>query len=79
MSTNGSQSARDLTLYWNQYSICSLFANYTLSVQNDQSLEREKIRYKIKNVDIYEYDQLEEEYICDVSFTSYTYRGLGLY
>ena len=55
------------TLYWNQFSICSLMANYTLTVQNKLATSEEKIKYKTKHIDIYTNEQLTEDYLANVS------------
>ena len=55
------------TLYYNDYSLCSLMVRLTLAFCNDGNKEVEPLDVREQPVDIQHGGQLEEEYLCDVN------------
>ena len=55
------------TLYYNQYSICSIMVRYTLAVRG-QALDKDsEIQIEEQPVEIFNEEQMTEHFLCDIN------------
>lgn len=79
MATADNLKGVQYTLYYNQFSICSLMMRWLVEIRGEPKDDASRMNIGLREIDIFKEEQFEEWYLCDVNKNGQVYAPTTLH